>query len=59
MQEMPLYNSDVDEEHIVLFAIIMFLKLKINLLNKTLQSNSFQWLISFQSAQTKSLYTWR
>lgn len=58
MQEITPYNSDVDEDHIVLFAIIMFLKLKINLLNNTLQSNSFQWLISFQSAQTKALYTW-
>lgn len=42
MHGMPPYNSDVDEVHIIVFAIIMFLKLKINLLNKTLQSNSLQ-----------------
>lgn len=59
MQGTAPYNSDVDETHIMLFAIIMFLKLKINLLNKTLQSNSLQWFVSFQTIQTKALYTWK
>lgn len=55
MQEMSHYNSEAGEVDTALFAIIMLLKLKINLLNQTLWSNSLRWLISCQSAETKAL----
>lgn len=59
MQEMSRYNSEAGEVDTALFAIIMLLKLKINLLNQTLWSNSLRWLISCQFAETKALYTWK
>lgn len=50
-------NSVVGEVDTALFAIIMFSRLKINLLNQTLQSNSLRWLNFSQPAETKTLYT--
>jgi len=59
MQEMFPYNSEAGEVDTALFAIIVFLRLKINLQNQTLQSNSLRGLICFRFAETKALYTWK